>query len=950
MDNEMYAITTNSELCGIYYTIYTCRYEVKVHYDYQTKKPYINRYKLNNKRKSNDLYFIHDCKKDNKVEYTEKLSEIISDIIILLRNRKEMDSLSEVNTSLSSLFVWEKSNIQLEIDKILISSNSRNILITLNDYYRLFEHNLNASNFIVRYKFERRYIDTKLIDFLKNNTKNKFDKIIYREYDIMDRVKLDVIFNKYRKDKKFWTHRDLQKKDKNEIVIKIGDRCIDGAVDFFDELLIYQNQYFNKGEYTSEEHEKSVTLLFRIGRYYVSNRNFIDIIIEIVEEKSKANTTINNKENGKIRCYIVRTKEMEMEIKLIDNRMRSYTLRKVKININNVVTMSKKGTEKEEEDINNILANKIERYLKYMGILYCYGPFKEEEMAEVFNDELKKYNCSYEIESNAINIERIDDEFSSLLLYLKREMVTPWAICISIHFKEYNHTIKLKEILEYMNICNIKEEIEKYIKNKKKGKEEKNVEDIITPIELKEGDIKEREIENMDTEELCALGVKYEQGTGLERDLHKAIYYFKLAAEKGHAVAEANLGMIYYWGNEKYNVEQDYDEAVKWTRLAAEKGHAVAQNLLGVCYGQGAGVEQSDNKALKWYRLAAEKGEVKAQINLGECYYLGIGVEKDNSETIKWLRKAAKQKDAAAQSRLAWCYATGVGVDANQKQAVALYFEAAKQGDAESQYELGTCYREGKGVIKDTNEMFKWYRLAAEKGVARAQNDLGYCYNVGIGVIQDIVEAYKWYLLASSNATDKIFDMALKNREMLKIELTKEQIEKATKEAREIKEGYNVIVDTSQIERDNAENCGSNKITKAKKEIKVKKYLKIVEDSDIKVAAKRYLRTLYFVFKDNIDGTATKKLDYAFSNHETDIEMREVDDGNHDYKTDETEAFNVFGTWHKRLAKDSADILSKNLRGLTAARIIRNITKDDLIEICNNLKSRNLSKNSTNKK
>ena len=54
-------------------------------------------------------------------------------------------------------------------------------------------------------------------------------------------------------------------------------------------------------------------------------------------------------------------------------------------------------------------------------------------------------------------------------------------------------------------------------------------------------------------------------------------------------------------------VPQDYQEALKWYQLAAEKGNAYAQSDLGDMYYNGEGVPQDYEEALKWYRLAAEK-------------------------------------------------------------------------------------------------------------------------------------------------------------------------------------------------------------------------------------------------------------------------------------------------------------------------------------------------------
>ena len=53
----------------------------------------------------------------------------------------------------------------------------------------------------------------------------------------------------------------------------------------------------------------------------------------------------------------------------------------------------------------------------------------------------------------------------------------------------------------------------------------------------------------------------------------------------------------------------------EWTPLA-ERGHASAQYNMGVIYDDGKGVPESNKTAVKWYTLAAEQRHVYAQYNL----------------------------------------------------------------------------------------------------------------------------------------------------------------------------------------------------------------------------------------------------------------------------------------------------------------------------------------------
>lgn len=242
------------------------------------------------------------------------------------------------------------------------------------------------------------------------------------------------------------------------------------------------------------------------------------------------------------------------------------------------------------------------------------------------------------------------------------------------------------------------------------------------------------------------LGVCYMNGSGVELNYEEAAKWYRLAAEQGNAYGQANLGWCYEHG---CGVEQSDEEAVRLYRLAAEQGNAYGQGNLGWCYESGTGVEQDYKEAAKWYKLAADKGTAYAQNNLGTCYRDGIGVEQSYKEAVKWYRLAAEQGDANGQGNLAWCYENGNGVEKNYKEAVKWYRLAANQGDSYAENNLGLCYQYGRGVEKNYAEAAKLYGLAAAQNNSDGQCNLGRCYQYGDGVEQSAKEAIKWYKLAA---------------------------------------------------------------------------------------------------------------------------------------------------------------------------------------------------------
>jgi TPR repeat protein len=94
---------------------------------------------------------------------------------------------------------------------------------------------------------------------------------------------------------------------------------------------------------------------------------------------------------------------------------------------------------------------------------------------------------------------------------------------------------------------------------------------------------------------------------------------------------------------------QDDAEAVRWLRLAADQGHAQAQADLALFYSNGLGVAQDYAEAVRWLRLAADQGQINALHNLGGMYRNGLGVPQDYVEAHKWRNLAAARGTGLVQ-------------------------------------------------------------------------------------------------------------------------------------------------------------------------------------------------------------------------------------------------------------------------------------------------------------
>jgi TPR repeat protein len=120
------------------------------------------------------------------------------------------------------------------------------------------------------------------------------------------------------------------------------------------------------------------------------------------------------------------------------------------------------------------------------------------------------------------------------------------------------------------------------------------------------------------------------------------------SAVQGRQILSSDDPSYQYDMGERNLNEGNYERAAYWFRKAAEQGHAQAQNELGWLYDNGYGVEQDNTQAVFWYRKAAEQGNDEAQNNLGLCYIKGNGVEQDYTQANFLFRKAAEQGYADA--------------------------------------------------------------------------------------------------------------------------------------------------------------------------------------------------------------------------------------------------------------------------------------------------------------
>ena len=242
-------------------------------------------------------------------------------------------------------------------------------------------------------------------------------------------------------------------------------------------------------------------------------------------------------------------------------------------------------------------------------------------------------------------------------------------------------------------------------------------------------------------------------GTGIEKDIPKAVEWREKTAAQGGADAKISLGNQYAYG---LGIPKNSTKAVEWYEKAATQGDASIKKEVAGNYADGNGISKNEAKAVEWYQKAADQGDDSVLTELAERYVYGLGVPKDLAKAARWYEAVADRGDSVAKREMGYKYAFGNGVPIDETKAFEWYRKAALQGDNNAQLELVQRYADGRGVSKDKTKADEWlekairhpeyiawdarnngemverYQKAADKGDAEAQFQLGRTYEFGL--------------------------------------------------------------------------------------------------------------------------------------------------------------------------------------------------------------------------
>ncbi|MGD9684896.1 MAG: serine/threonine-protein kinase [Candidatus Obscuribacterales bacterium] len=225
------------------------------------------------------------------------------------------------------------------------------------------------------------------------------------------------------------------------------------------------------------------------------------------------------------------------------------------------------------------------------------------------------------------------------------------------------------------------------------------------------------------------LGLRYEKGEGVPRDLSKARQLYEKSARAGDPRAMCCLGHLYRLG---LGCEKNLELAFKNYEQAAEIGLPDAMCAAATMLANGEGTPKDPEKARKLLEESAAKDHPESMYRL--VLLLEREPETGNVERAnRLLEKAAGKGNLHAINHLGLSCLSGFNRKKDPQKARALFEQGARLGSAPAATNLGALYMEGKVVAKDEKKGFQLYRRASDAGFAKGQAYAGVCLVNGKG-------------------------------------------------------------------------------------------------------------------------------------------------------------------------------------------------------------------------
>jgi len=202
------------------------------------------------------------------------------------------------------------------------------------------------------------------------------------------------------------------------------------------------------------------------------------------------------------------------------------------------------------------------------------------------------------------------------------------------------------------------------------------------------------------------------------------------------------------------------------------------------------------NEAFPILKKSAELGNGEAQYNFGYFLQNGVAGVKNEKEAVEWYKKSSDNGFNDGHYALMMAYGNGQGIEQNFEKAFEHAMKCANNNDATCMWNVVNCYLTGNGVKADISKFKEWLiklaklpnpeNLALSGNITSARLELANFYKDGKYFQKDNYQSYLWYLIYNESKIDLSVlkqEEAIKDIKELEKSLSKEQIEKAPKDA-----------------------------------------------------------------------------------------------------------------------------------------------------------------------
>ena len=250
---------------------------------------------------------------------------------------------------------------------------------------------------------------------------------------------------------------------------------------------------------------------------------------------------------------------------------------------------------------------------------------------------------------------------------------------------------------------------------------------------------------------LNSMGQAYLNGRGVPKDVARGIEFLEAAGCRGDDDAQEDLGWLYYQGEK---VAQNFEKAFYWFQKAAALGSGYAMEKVSRMYRDGSGVERSETESMKWLEMAVEKGESFAMAEMGHCLEFGErGIEKNVAKAVELYKKAAEKKTIRAKFEYGRCLLFGVGCDIDKDEAFRQLGTAMTSGKDVSNYyqkvtQLVAEIYFGTGAFEDIE---RWANSVDSELNQKVLYRLAFRFRAGDGVDQSIARAVTCFKAAAEH-------------------------------------------------------------------------------------------------------------------------------------------------------------------------------------------------------